>query len=448
MHSPLTAKSGGFSSRGWCTVDRADAEHLVRRTGFGIDYQFVDELVALSRADAVATVMDFSPNPTPNPPSTVFDEEESRWSSTRDLALWWFERMRTVPRPLQEKLVFFWHGHFATSASTHRYTWQTWTENNLFRGMLYSSFRDLAQAVSVTPSMLLYLDNYRNKAGRPNENFARELFELHLLGPGEHHSENDIVESAKAWTGHHLENGLRTYFFDSYWHDHRNKTIFGITRNWDGPAVIDETVLNTHRTTSARYIATQLWSFFAYPDPDSSIIDDLVAPYLANNLNLGLLVREVFMHDEFYSARARTGLVRSPVEWLVACARAASSPADECNPQWWWRDMGQELFYPPNPSGWNQNAEWISATGAWARADFAGYIAYRMDQRDHLQEIEDLSVPAAVDLLKGWFSLNQLSSRTRDALEDYLYAERANDEWPQYKNVLMLTMLSPEMQLA
>ena len=218
-------------------MDRADAEHLVRRTGFGIDYSLVDELVPLSRADAVARVMDFSANPAPQPPSETFDEEGSRWQQVRDLAQWWTERMRTAPRPLEEKLVFFWHGHFATSADTHRYGWQTWTENNLFRSNLFGSFRDLAHAVSVTPSMLLYLDNYRNKAGRPNENFARELFELHLLGPGEHHSENDIVESARAWTGHHLENGLRTYHFDSYWHDHRNKTIFGITRNWDGPEI-------------------------------------------------------------------------------------------------------------------------------------------------------------------------------------------------------------------
>ncbi|MDG2112240.1 MAG: DUF1800 family protein [Actinomycetota bacterium] len=429
-------------------VDRADAEHLVRRTGFGIDYAFVDELVTLNRSDAVGRVMDFSPNPAATPPAEVFDEDGSRWRQVRDLSQWWAERMRTVPRPLQEKLVLFWHGHFATNADTHRYAWQTWQENDLFRGMVFASFRDFAQTMSVTPSMLLYLDNYRNKAGRPNENFARELLELHLLGPGEHHSENDIIETARAWTGHHLENGLRTYHFDTYWHDHRSKTIFGINRNWDGPAVIDEAVLGTHRVTSARYIATQLWSFFAYPNPSSAIIDDLVVDYLNNNLNLGLLVRAIFMHDEFYSAKARTGLVRTPIEWTVACSRAANSPTSESRPDWWTGDMGQRLFHPPNPSGWDQNEVWISATGAWARADFASHLIWKMDQRNHLKELEDMSVPAAVDLLKGWFSLHLLTPGTRRALEDYLYAERAADEWPQYRNVLTLVMLSPEMQLA
>ena len=413
-----------------------------------MDWAFVDELIPLSRADAVGRVMDFSANPAAIPPAEVMDEEGSRWSQIRELTTWWLERMRTVPRPLQEKLVMFWHGHFATNANTHRYAWQTWEENNLFRSMSFSSFRDFAQAISVTPSMLLYLDNYRNKAGNPNENFARELFELHLLGPGEHHSENDIIESARAWTGHHLENGLRTYHFDSYWHDHRNKTIFGITQNWDGPAVIDECVLRTHRTTSARYIATQLWSYFAYPDPEEHIIDDLVVDYLNNNLNLGLLVRSVLMHDAFYSNKAKTGLVRTPVDWMVACAKAGLSPATESRPEWWFSEMGMRPFYPPNPSGWNQNAEWISSTGAWARADFALHLAWKMDRRDHLTQITEMSVPDAIQTLVGWFGLNQLTTKTRRALEDYLYAERAEQEWPQFSMVLMLVMMSPEMQLA
>ena len=75
-------------------------------------------------------------------------------------------------------------------------------------------------------------------------------------------------------------------------------------------------------------------------------------------------------------------------------------------------------------------------------------LVWKMSQRDHLEEIYDLSVPAVVDLLRGWFSLNTLTTKTRRALEDYLYAERATEEWPQYRNVLTLVMLSPEMQLA
>ncbi len=429
-------------------MQRADAEHLVRRTGFGVDRALVDQLLPLTRAQAVGKIMDFGPNPAPQPPPAILDESGTHWRQVRELTLWWLERMRTVPRPFQEKLVLFWHGHFATSADTHRYAWQTWQENNLLRGMLFAGFRDMARAVSLGPAMLLYLDNYQNKAGRPNENFARELLELHLLGPGGHHSERDVLEVSRAWTGHHLENGKRSYRFDSYWHDHRDKTIFGITRNWDGPEVIDEAVLRTHRLTSARYIATQLWSFLAYPGPSPALVDELIRDYLANNLNLGLLVRSILMHDEFYGAKARTGLVRSPVEWTVACARAGASPTSECRPDWWVSAMGQRPFYPPNPSGWKQNEAWISATGTWARADFVNHLTWKMDQRGYLNEIEHLSVPAAVDLLKERLSLHLLSTTTRRALEDYLYAERANDGWPQYRNVLLLAMLSPEMQLA
>ena len=172
------------------------------------------------------------------------------------------------------------------------------------------------------------------------------------------------------------------------------------------------------------------------------------SPADSNNLNLGLLMRSVLMHDDFYSTQARTGLVRSPVEWAVACARGGASPTSESRPDWWISDMGQSLLHPPNPSGWNQNGEWISATGAWARADFASHLAYKMRERKHLTQLTDMSVPAAIDLLRVWFSLNNLTAHTRRALEDYLYAERANEEWPQFRNVLVLLMLSPEMQLA
>jgi uncharacterized protein (DUF1800 family) len=95
--------------------------------------------------------------------------------------------------------------------------------------------------------MLLYLDNHGNKVGKVNENFGRELLELHLLGPAGHHSEADVVAVSRAWTGHNLDDGQRRY---QYWptrHDDGNKTIFGITRNWNGSEVIDEVVHGTHR---------------------------------------------------------------------------------------------------------------------------------------------------------------------------------------------------------
>lgn len=429
-------------------MERRDAIHLVRRTGFGVDYPLVDQLVGMSRSAAVGHLMNFGPNPPFNPPAKIGDPDESRWKAVHDLYLAWLERMRTVPRPLEEKLVLFWHSHFAVHASTVRAHWSTYEENMAIRASMLGKFRPFVHTMSKLPSMLQYLDNYRNKAGKENENFARELLELHMLGPGEHHTEMDVLEAARAWTGHHVTEDYRSYQFNAYWHDYRNKTIFGMTRNWDGPEVIDEALQGTHRTTSARYIARKMWSFFAYPDPEESVVDDIVGPYLASDLGLDSLVQAVLNHDRFYSDAARNALVRSPVEWTISCLRGASSPVDESNPEWWLDDMGQILFYPPSPAGWGQNDVWISSTASWTKADFAGRVARKAESRDYLGDLTSMSVPAAVSIVIAHFGLDPVTPTTRRALEDYMYAERADDGWPQYRNLLNLVMLSPEMQLA
>ena len=93
------------------------------------------------------------------------------------------------------------------------------------------------------------------------------------------------------------------------------------------------------------------------------------------------LLRAIFLHPEFYSTTASQGLVRSPVEWVVACLKALGMTAVERNPQWWMDQMGQQLFYPPNVAGWKNNAYWVNSTALWARADFARNLTWRAEQR-------------------------------------------------------------------
>ena len=390
--------------------------------------------------------MNFSPNPAAIPPSDIYDESRSRWRLIRDLRNWWIDRMVSVPRGLEEKMVLFLHDHFATSAATAKKAWHMWEQNKLFRDHALGSFHTIVHNMAVQPAMLRYLDNWRNRAEHINENFARELLELHTLGP-ENYVEADIVGAAVAWTGYGLTDDGRYYQFRPYYHDYRDATIFGITKPWTGPEVIDEILLGSKKNESARFVADRLWTFFAYSEPESHVIDRMVNVYLANGLSLGAMVREMFLVDEFYSARAKEGLVRRPVDYVVACMRGAGSNVDEARPDWWLDEMGQELFYPTSPKGWKLT-NWLSATTAWAKADFAGYLAYKAGSRDWLAEIEQLAVPDAVNICLGFFGIDTVTPSTRTALENYLYAERATWEWPQHRNMLRLTMLTPEIQVA
>lgn len=428
-------------------MNRDDAVHLLRRTGFAVREAQVNELMALDRLGAVNLVTDFSPNPAAAPPGEIADPEGSRWRQVRDLGNWWLGRMLNSPRPLQEKMTLFWHSHFAASADTIYFATQTWEQNHLFRLQGLGNYRDLVRSTALDPAMITYLDNYRNKAGNPNENYARELMELHTLGPG-NYTENDIVEVARAWTGHMLDDEYRRYQFQGYHHDYRNKTIFGITRPWDGPEVIDEILLGSKQLIAAKFITRKLWEYFAHENPAESLVTALANQFISDGLNIGLLLRNIFLHDDFWNSTSRQAIVRSPVEYVLQCIVGAGSSLDEARPDWWLDQMGIRLFYPPNPSGWQLNGFWLSASATWAKAEFARHLAWKATRRDHLHEITQEGVPTAVSLALNFFGIPDASATTRTALENYLYAERATWEWPQHANLLTLTMLTPEIQVA
>ena len=119
---------------------------------------------------------------------------------TQRVAYWWANRMLTTQRPLEEKMVLFWHGHFATGEEKVRDYRKMLKQNELFRAKATGNFRDLLIAVAKDPAMLSYLDAAVNVKGAPNENFAREIMELFTMGVG-NYSEEDIREAARAFTG-------------------------------------------------------------------------------------------------------------------------------------------------------------------------------------------------------------------------------------------------------
>src|SRR4029077_15359141 len=124
-----------------------------------------------------------------------------------------------------------------------------------------------------------------------------------------------------------------------------------------------------------------------------------------SDLDVSALLRAIFLRPEFYSTTAKQGLVRSPVEWVVAVLRALGMTAEDTNPQWWMGDMGQQLFEPPNVAGWKNNAYWVSTTSMWARADFARYLTWTAHDDGFLSQVPSLSVADAVQAAFDAFSI-------------------------------------------
>ncbi|MGZ4754972.1 MAG: DUF1800 domain-containing protein [Acidimicrobiia bacterium] len=447
----------------------ADVAHLLRRTGFGGTSSQVDALTPLDLAAIVDELLDFSPNPTDTPPASLGSPDVADWEQVVDLQQWWMDRMAGVPRPLQEKLTLFWHGHFATSQDKVNNAKDMYDQNHLFRTEGLGSFENLVQKMSTQVAMLIYLDNDPNEKGAPNENFARELMELFTLGVNQY-TQDDVVAAAHAWTGHNVDYGAtpRVYRFYPTRHDNGSKTFMGTTQNWDGPQIITRILtVEPQRSIAARFIAKKLWTFFAYPNPSTEILDALTTAFVGSNLDIATVLRTIFLHPEFYSPTARQGLVRSPVEWVVACLKALGFTAADTNPQWWMDQMGQQLFYPPNVAGWKNNAYWVNSTALWARADFARNLTWKADQAGFLAEIMQrdasnhhvMTAAAAVDLAYSRFGLTaatgSVSPYVRGVLTTWLDGQFASEYAPTYSwthwapiDLTTMMMLTPDVQLA
>ena len=420
----------------------------MRRAGFGGTTDEIDALAALpSWAAVVDQVLDTSANPPDTIPAAVDDRDDPYYPAWVASVQYWMDRMATTPTPIVEKMTLFWHGHL-TSSTEGALPRLVFRQIQTWRSLALGDVHTLMQAMAIDPAMLDYLDNDQNNASEPNENFARELMELFTLGNGAF-SEADVVAMARAWTGHGTADEGARYVFRPERHDSGTKTLFGITRNWDGPAAITEIVRGSQQRTCARYLAAKIWSFFAYPNPSAALVDTLANALIAGGMDIGSFLRVVFMRPEFRQASTRTALVRSPIEWLVATMRAVELPASVTHPEWWMDRLGQTMYQPPNVSGWRQNAAWISSSAQWGKGAFAAWLRWQANDRGFFAGIDTLTPAAAAQTVFDRFGIDEPSPLTRRELEAYVTREKAARRgWAIAPNLVTLAMLTPDFQLA
>ncbi len=363
-------------------VSQADVAHLLRRVGFGATEAELNALSPLSLSQVYTKALAVR-DKSPTPPSAVNDPALGtlEWERINAMKNWWTDRMvatsaidTSKPSPLVEKMALFWHNHFATSGDKCYNGRAMWEQNLLFHTQGTGNFRTLCKAVSIGTAMLNYLDNESNTKWSPNQNFGRELMELFMLGVG-NYTESDVVTSAAAWSGHGVQYGtnwnLTTYLFRPEWHDTQLRPFLGKTQVWNGPQIIDWILDNpATRTIAAKFICRKLWTWLVHPNPADNIVNDLAAIFISNKWAIMPVLNAMFRRAEFWSATARNGLVRTPVEYMVAAGRGVGVGSATLHPHWW-DAMGQSLFYPPNVSGWRPNDYWISTSAATTRADFA-----------------------------------------------------------------------------
>jgi uncharacterized protein (DUF1800 family) len=285
--------------------------------------------------------------------------------------LWWLDRMIATPAPLQEKLTLFWHGHFTTAAIQKGVTPQeAIAQNALFRANALGNVRDLTQQVAVDPGMLKYLDNLRNDAAHPNENFARELMELYTLGIG-NYTEADVREAARAWTGLRIRRATGEVYLNERLHDGGAKTFLGRTGNFSGSDIV-KTIFE--QPAAGRFFAIKLLEFFVYAEPEPELIEAVAAALREHDYQLAPVIFMLFSSNVFYSERAYRALVKSPVEFVVGSYRLFGVAHADPIALGALRRMNQVLFYPPNVKGWPGGSVWLNSSTMLARENFANAL--------------------------------------------------------------------------
>jgi Protein of unknown function (DUF1800) len=284
---------------------------------------------------------------------------------------WWLDRMVRSDQQLVERMTFIWHDWFANSNEKVGSQQLMLDQNNLFRSMALGSFHDLFLAVTTNPAMLVFLDGIYNEKENPNENYAREMMELFSLGADRGaYSEDDVREMARAltgWQAEWTEEGYANFHYNPERHDEEAKTVFGQTGNWNYE---DAVRLCVSHPLHASFFVTKLWGYFIPIPPDEATLASLQGLYLSSGYSIRAVVEAILQHPDFYEGPE---LVTPPVVYNAGLLRAIGRPVDSTSWAWLSAGAGQQLFYPPNVSGWDFT-RWLDTSTIKARWEMASYV--------------------------------------------------------------------------
>lgn len=365
--------------------DKKRVQHLYRRLGFGINADDLTAILSQSPTDIVDDLItEAAQLPLPEAPFwanyTVSDYSSNEDYFTQSIAwtVQWVKDM--LQYGFREKLALFWHNHFVTELDTYRCpSWQ-YQYHKLLQQYALGNFKDFVYEMGKTPAMLVYLNGVQNTRFEPNENYARELYELFTLGRDNGYTQQDIEETAKALTGwNNLQEICAPINFTRALFDNSSKTIFGRTGNW-GYDEVHDILFEERGTAIAKYICTKLYKYFVSPTVDEAIVDELAITFKNNDFEISPVLLQLFKSEHFFDDTLIGVKVRSPLEYLLTIVKEWDIQilSDETYQRiiFLATQLGQRLFNPVDVAGWQGNRTWINSNSLSTRWDYANLLAY------------------------------------------------------------------------
>lgn len=302
---------------------------------------------------------------------------------------------------LQEVMIDFWLNHFNVFLHKNDETpyYLVSYERDVIRPLALGKFEDLLEATAHSPAMLLYLDNAgsigpnsiaaqraarnnnKNKAHEGlNENYARELMELHTLGVNGGYTQKDVTQVARVFTGWTVDRPQRGggFRFDENRHDPGTKLVIGKKIKEHGEREGEEVLhMLASRPATAQFISRKLAIRFVSDNPPQSLVDRMASSYMTSKGEISAVLRTLFQSPEFWAADDYQVKVKTPLEYVVSSIRASNAQIDDLMPVVRaLQGMGMPIYGSVPPTGYSwQSSAWVSAGALVDRMNFALSLA-------------------------------------------------------------------------
>lgn len=496
-HAGLAPYTGAFGT--------AEVLHLLKRTTFGATKDDLDYFSSKTMDQAVDEILSIDYTP-PSPPINNYNTASAidplipagqTWVNNYNgnfngqrissFKRWWMGQMINQDRTIRERMVLFWHNHFATETNIYGWPNMAYEQNKLLRANCLKNFKELVKLISIDASMLVYLNGERNTKTAPDENYSRELQELFTLGkgPDSQYTEEDVIQGARVLTGFRVNRTNGSVYFDPARHDTDNKTFSSYYNNTtvygksgaDGATELDAMLdMIFTQVEVAKFMARKIYRWFVYYDIDETTEQNVITPLATTFRNSGYEIKpmlaQLFKSEHFYEAVNRGALIKSPIDFTVGIMRKYDITSNANFPgstnyveqyyfwyllQYYAGIQQQDIGDPPNVAGWaayyqipQYHELWINSETLPNRNKVSDYIttigfnyngfSMKIEPAKLAAKFSNVADPALFinDLVQFFFTLD-VTAPQKDYMKSILLGGQSSDyywtnEWQAYLN--------------